>query len=215
MALIIPEKKIDLISGRAIPKPANKQDTDAIMPARFLKEITFRNMGTYVYAGERFRDNVEIQSHPFNNPKYAGANILLAGADYGCGSSREHAPQGLLRYGIKAIVAEGFHEIFAGNCAAIGLVPVTMDKKHIERLVQLASSEFPCQFSINLNEKILTYSEPILHTSYIPESFPIDLPEGRRQAFLNGTWDAMAVLQANEKEAEQTRKSLPYIYMKR
>ena len=207
MALIIPEKVIAQISGRAMPKPTNDQNTDDIMPARFLKEITFKNMGQYVYADERVKEGKPVLEHPFNNPRYAGADILLAGANYGCGSSREHAPQGLLRYGIKAIIAEGFAEIFAGNCAAIGLVPVTTPKKDLQILVNALEEHPQLILNLNLENKSLNYGIAMGPIG----TMPIDLPEGRRQAFLSGTWDAMAVLQANASQAEQVRARLPYM----
>lgn len=207
MALIIPEKRIVNISGRAIPKPSNDQNTDDIMPARFLKEITFKNMGVYVYQDERFKDNETIFDHPFNDSHYAGGNILLAGANYGCGSSREHAPQGLYRFGIRAIVAESFAEIFAGNCAMIGLVPITASRNNIETLVETVKKYPETNVTLFLESKGISYQSldgPV-------GNFPIDLPEGRRQAFLNGTWDSMAVLQANQEDIEKVRTRLPYI----
>ena len=205
MGLVIPEKRISYISGSAIPKLANDQNTDDIMPARFLKEITFKNMGKYVYHNERFKDGLPILGHPFD--KYSGANILLAGANYGCGSSREHAPQGLLRYGIKAIVAESFAEIFAGNCAMTGLVPVTAPRTHIESLAKRVESE-NIEIELDLDKKILYWRSREQGDEQIVS---VDLPEGRRQAFLSGTWDSMAVLQSNPDEVEKVRKSLPYI----
>jgi 3-isopropylmalate/(R)-2-methylmalate dehydratase small subunit len=213
MTLVIPEKIIAVVSGRAVPKTANKQNTDDIMPAQFLKEITFRNMGQYVYDGERKRDG---ETHPFNDRRYFKPKILLAGADYGCGSSREHAPQGLYRWGIQAIVAESFHEIFAGNCAAIGLVGVTAKTEDIRSLAELVSKDPKIEVFVDLCRKEVSYFNNIEANCIQPALkptglFSIDLPEGRRQAFLNGTWDAMAVLQANQEDAEKVRARLPYI----
>lgn len=205
MALRIPEKAIVQITGRAIPKLANDQNTDDIMPARFLKEITFRNMGEYVYADERVKEGMRVTNHPFE--EYAGGKILLAGANYGCGSSREHAPQGLYRFGIRAIVAESFAEIFAGNCAMIGLVPVTAHRADIERLAGFVKSYPDMDLSLFLDYKSLDYD--VLEGPM--GRFDIDLPEGRRQAFLNGTWDSMAVLQANQEEAENVGRRLGYL----
>ncbi|MDP1729023.1 MAG: 3-isopropylmalate dehydratase small subunit [archaeon] len=204
MALVIPEKRIAHIVGRAIPKPANDQNTDDIMPARYLKEITFKDMGKYVYADERFMAGITNPLHPFNESKYNGANILLAGANYGCGSSREHAPQGLLKYGIKAIVAESFAEIFAGNCAAIGIVPVTMDRSNIELLVSETEQNPKGEFVLDLVIKSLEFNRSA-------QGLGFDIPEGRRRAFLNGTWDSMAVLQQNQEQVELVRKNISYL----
>ena len=107
----IEENIILEIKGKAIPKTTNDQNTDDIIPARFMKEITFANMGKYAYYDERYKDGEEIAEHPLN--KYQGGTILIGGANYGCGSSREHAPQALHRYGIKAVIAESFAEIFS------------------------------------------------------------------------------------------------------
>src|SRR3989344_8528507 len=125
-SLKIQEKAIEKIVGKAIPKPSNDQNTDDIVPARYLKEITFAKMGNYAYFDERFKDGKEVKEHVFNQPAHKGAKVLIAGANYGCGSSREHAPQALKRFGIDAIIAESFAEIFAGNCASLGIVGVTV-----------------------------------------------------------------------------------------
>jgi 3-isopropylmalate/(R)-2-methylmalate dehydratase small subunit len=214
----IEDKVISRIVGRAIPKPAAKQNTDDILPAQYLKEITFANMGKYVYDGERFKNGIPVAEHPFNDPQYAGRNILLAGADYGCGSSREHAPQGLYRFGIRAIVAESFHEIFAGNCASIGLVAVTAKKEDVEELVYEVNRAPLLDFQIDLNRKKLSYLA--MAVGYGPNKcassveLDIDLPEGRRQAFLNGTWDALSVLGTNEEGIKKAEESLEYLKFK-
>jgi 3-isopropylmalate/(R)-2-methylmalate dehydratase small subunit len=213
MTLIIQDKIIACVSGRAVPKLANDQNTDDIMPARFLKEITFARMGEYVYTDERMLNG---RDHPFNDSRYAGAKILLVGNNFGCGSSREHAPQGLYRWGIRAIVAEGFAEIFAGNCAAIGIVPVTASINDIRGLAQLVGSSPEMTIDVDLCRKELVYwskdrRDLVLKPETPLGTFNIDLPDGRRQAFLNGTWDAMAVLQANQERAEQVRQRLPYL----
>lgn len=205
--MIIEDKIISQIEGIAVPKLANKQNTDDILPARFLKEITFANMGKYVYDGERNKDGKPVTEHPFNDPKYAGGNILLAGADYGCGSSREHAPQGLYRFGIRAIIAESFHEIFAGNCASIGLVAVTVPKSCIEQLAEYVRVDPSIKFKIDLTEKILSYKG----VKYDVNTMPFDIPEGRRQAFLNGTWDSLSVLGMNEEGIRKVEETLPYL----
>ncbi len=207
--LIILEKVIKIIEGTAIPKPANDQNTDDIVPARYLKEITFANMGEYAYHDERFKDGITVQDHPFNDTKYQGGNILIAGANYGCGSSREHAPQALMRYGIKGIIAESFAEIFAGNCASLGIVGVTAPSENISDLVELVQ-EFPeAKFKIDLNNKSVLYKYDTAEIDFF-----FEIPEGRRQSFLNGTWDAMAVLQRDEEGIKRVEEKLPYLHFK-
>lgn len=190
------------IKGTVIPKTTNDQNTDDILPARFLIEITFKKMGDYVYRDERFKNGKENKNHPFNDPKYKDGTILLAGANYGCGSSREHAPQGLYRYGIKAIIAESFAEIFAGNCASLGVIGITIPKTEIEKLERKIKEDPNSEVNIDLEEKTIKYGD---------DKVSFDIPEGRRQSFINGTWDAMAVLQKNEEEVNKTSENLEYL----
>lgn len=200
--ITIKGKIIKNITGRAVPKPENDQNTDDIVPARYLKEITFRNMGEYVYYDERFKNGNPIKEHPFNNEKYQGSAILIAGANYGCGSSREHAPQALYRYGIRAIIAESFAEIFAGNCASLGIVGITIPAKEIKKLADYVKKNPSVEFNIDLENKVINYNK---------RTVEFDMPEGRRQSFLNGTWDAMAILQKNERDVEEIVKRLDYL----
>lgn len=193
------------IKARAIPKPANDQNTDDIIPARYLKEITFKNMGEYAYFDERYVDSKAVLDHPLNSEKYKSASILIGGANYGCGSSREHAPQALKRFGIDAIVAESFAEIFAGNCASLGLVGVTVSKDEIAKIVGFIEKNPGEEIEIDLEKKIIRYDELEIEC---------DIPEGRRQSFLNGTWDAMAVLLENQKGIQEIASKLPYLHFK-
>jgi 3-isopropylmalate/(R)-2-methylmalate dehydratase small subunit len=202
---MIKENIIDKVVGRAIPKPANDQNTDDIIPARFMKEITFANMGKYVYFDERNKDGKEITTHPFNDPQYRTGNILVAGANYGCGSSREHAPQALYRYGIRAIIAESFAEIFAGNCASLGIVGVIVPKTEIVSLIEFVTNNPSAEVIVDLKEKKVKYES---------KEVAFDILEGRRQAFLNGTWDALTILQQNKDGIKSVEQKLPYLHFK-
>jgi len=130
---------------------------------------------------------------------------LITGSNYGCGSSREHAPQALHRFGINAIIAESFAEIFAGNCASLGVVGVTVSAKDIVDLLNAVKQNPQTLFEINLNAKTVSYNG---------RSANFEMPEGRRQAFLNGTWDALAVLQQNESSIKKTESRLVYLKYK-
>jgi len=196
---------ITSVVGRGIPKTQNDQNTDDIIPARFMKEITFASMGKYVYYDERFKDGKLVPTHPLNDAKYSGGIILIAGANFGCGSSREHAPQALFRYGIKAIVAESFAEIFAGNCATLGIVGVTLPATEIALLAAEITKNPSTEITINLSEKKITYNK---------KSAALELPEGRRQSFLNGTWDALSVLAQKKSEILSTEKKIDYLQFK-
>lgn len=203
--MVIKEKAIVSVKGTAIPKPANDQNTDDIVPGRYLKEITFKNMGNYVYFDERFKNRKIVENYPFNNANYKDASILIAGANYGCGSSREHAPQALKRFGINAIIAESFAEIFAGNCASLGIVTATVSSKSIAELVSIVEKNPSTEFDINLEEKTISHAGEIVM---------FEIPEGRRRAFLNGTWDAMAILARNQKQIEKAKQRIEYLSFK-
>lgn len=202
---MIKENIIDKVVGRAIPKPANDQNTDDIIPARFMKEITFANMGKYAYYDERNKDGKEVLTHPFNDPLFRGGNILVAGANYGCGSSREHAPQALYRYGIRAIIAESFAEIFAGNCASLGIVGVTISSSEIVSLIEFIKKNPNTQVIVDLKDKKVKYAG---------KEVPLEIIEGRRQAFLNGTWDALTILQQNKAGIKSVEEKLAYLKFK-
>src|SRR5690349_21828607 len=122
---------IKSVKGRAVAVSGDDIDTDRIMPARYLKCVTFASIGQYAFQDERFAQDGEPKGHPLDAPAHKGASVLVVNKNFGCGSSREHAPQGILRFGIKAIVGESFAEIFAGNCAAIGLPAVTASEKDV------------------------------------------------------------------------------------
>jgi len=197
----IEENIIKNVIGQAIPKTKNDQNTDDIVPARFLKEITFANMGTYAYYDERVKDGEEMEDHPLN--KYKGAIILIGGANYGCGSSREHAPQALLRYGIKAIIAESFAEIFAGNCASLGVVGVMIPRSEIDALANFVKENPKTEVIIDLNNKLVKYND---------KEISLEMIEGRRQSFLNGTWDALTILQQNQDGIKKVEDNLAYLH---
>lgn len=205
MGIIISELVIENVKGRAIPKPENDQNTDDILPARFLKEITFKNMGKYVYFDERFKDEEIIDAHPFNNSIYQGGNLLIGGKNYGTGSSRQHAVEGLKRYGIDLIIAESFAEIFAGNCEILGVPTVTVSAEKISELINYVENNPSTEFEVDLKEKVIRYDEKIVY---------FNMPKERRQAFLTGTWDSLILLQQNEEDIKRVEEELPYLHFK-
>ncbi|MCX7787445.1 MAG: 3-isopropylmalate dehydratase small subunit [Spirochaetes bacterium] len=180
---------IEHIKGRGLPLPENDVDTDRIIPARYLKFITFEGLGAYAFYDERFDEQGKPKPHPFNDPKYSGATILLAGANFGCGSSREHAPQALYRFGIRAIIAPSFAEIFAGNATAIGMPTVMVSPLHWEALIALVTQNPQTEIHIDLKQKTLSTTSGW--------TCPVEMNEGYRKAFLEGSWDTTAVLLAN------------------
>src|SRR6476620_623566 len=143
-------ENIQIVEGRALPIRGEDIDTDRIMPARFLKSITFEGLDTHVFEDDRLAAKRSGQVHPFDEPKYQGASILVANRNFGAGSSREHAPQGLRRWGIRAIVAESFAEIFFGNSLMIGLACLTAPASEVEKLLALVEREPTAMLKIDL-----------------------------------------------------------------
>ena len=194
--------EITKISGTAVPIHGNDIDTDRIIPARYLKEPTFARMGGYPFFDERFDSAGKKKDHPFNDPEYKGASILFVNNNFGCGSSREHAPQALYRFGIKAIVGESFAAIFAGNCTMMGLPAVVVAAKDIEQLMKSVEDDPQTEYSVDLEDKTLSYGN---------QRIAIDLPETYRTALTKGFWDSTALLRSNLEQVKRTAAKLPYM----
>ncbi len=195
--------KINQIEGKAVPVEGNDIDTDRIIPARYLKEITFTNMGKYPFYDERFDAQGKPKGHPFDLPQFAGSNILLVNQNFGCGSSREHAPQSLMRWGIKAVIGESFAEIFAGNCTMLGIPTATVSQAEMARLQALAKEKPQTKFLLDLDKKVL-FSEGKEHLKF-------DIHESKRNALVNGTWDSTSLLLANAPKTSAVAGKLPYV----
>ena len=197
------ESKNIRVAGRAIPVRGNDIDTDRIVPARYLKESTFARMGEYPFYDERFDAQGNLKPHPLNDASFKGASILLVNKNFGCGSSREHAPQALHRFGIHAIVGESFAGIFAGNCVMLGIPAVTVGERDIEELMRLAESDPQTHFALDIETKKLSYGAG--------KSAPVAIPETARQALLEGSWDSTAMLHANLDKVRNVAATLPYM----
>jgi 3-isopropylmalate/(R)-2-methylmalate dehydratase small subunit len=194
--------KITQVSGRGVPIRGNDIDTDRIIPARYLKEPTFARMGEYPFFDERFDSAGKKKDHPFNDPEYKGASILFVNKNFGCGSSREHAPQALYRFGVKAIVGESFAAIFAGNCTMMGLPAVVVGAKEIEQLMKSVEDNTRTEYTVDLETKSISYGN---------QKVAIDLPETYRTALTKGFWDSTALLRANLEQVKKTAAKLPYV----
>ncbi len=199
---VMPTGPITRVVGRAIPMPGDDIDTDRIMPARFLRVLTFEGLGEHVFEDDRRACAGGASSHPFDDPRFRGASILLAGRNFGCGSSREHAPQGLLRHGIRAIVGESFSEIFFGNAAALGMPCVSADRRAIADLVVLVNGEPTAEVAVDL---------AAMRVKAGRIDVPIALPGGVRDAFLSGAWDGTGLLLERFDEVRRLAGRLPYI----
>jgi 3-isopropylmalate/(R)-2-methylmalate dehydratase small subunit len=194
--------KVTRIRGTAVPIRGNDIDTDRIIPARYLKEPTFARMGEYPFFDERFDASGRRKDHPFNDPEYKGAGVLFVNKNFGCGSSREHAPQALYRFGVQAIVGESFAAIFAGNCTMMGVPVVTVSAKEMEQLMKSVEENPRTQYTVDLESKTLSYGDC---------KIAIDLPETYRIALTTGSWDSTALLRANLEEVRKAAAKLPYI----
>ena len=191
-------RTIDHIEGKAIPLRGDNIDTDRIIPARYLKAVTFDGLGNHVFED----DKVSMPDHPFCNPNYESAKVLLANSNFGSGSSREHAPQALKRWGIDACVAESFSEIFRGNSLAIGLPCFTANQVELE---------FVMSFVENAPDTKIVVSTSDLRLWINAKTIELTMPDGMRDALLKGYWDATGMLLEHFKEVHATAKRLPYM----
>src|SRR5262245_16267746 len=194
--------KITKVTGTAVPIKGNDIDTDRIIPARYLKEVTFARMGNYPFFDERFDQSGKKKDHPLNDPEYRGASILFVNKNFGCGSSREHAPQALYRFGIKAIVGESFAAIFAGNCTMMGLPAVVVGAKEMDQLIKSVEENPRTEYSVDLESKTISYGNQKLR---------LDMPETYRTALTQGYWDSTALLRANLDQVKLIATKLPYM----
>ncbi len=195
---IPPIGKISNIIGQCIPLIGNDIDTDRIIPARFLKCVNFDSLGESVFADDR--KNLKGM-HPFDLEKNKNASILVVNSNFGCGSSREHAPQALLRWGIKAIIGESFADIFYSNCIAIGIPCFTLTKELIQKIQKDKDDKF-LFLEIDLKKSLAKSKDLNLN---------LEIKESSRKMFLSGEWDATSTLLGNENLIENKFLQLPYI----
>ncbi|MBE9012962.1 3-isopropylmalate dehydratase small subunit [Pseudanabaenaceae cyanobacterium LEGE 13415] len=191
--------EVKTITGRGIPLVGNDIDTDRIIPARFLRCVTFDGLGAQVFADDR----TQLQGqHPFDLPQYQGATVLIVNGNFGCGSSREHAPQAIAKWGIQAIIGESFAEIFFGNCVAIGIPCITADPSVTSQLQKLVETDPQAEVLVDLDQMKVRCG-----------SFEADLsiPSGARQMLTSGTWDACGQLVSQAEQIQATAAKLPYV----
>jgi len=189
------------VEGTTVVLRGDDIDTDRIIPARFLKCVTFDGLGEQAFADDR----AELAgAHPFDRPDHQGARLLLVNRNFGCGSSREHAPQALMRWGIRAVVGESFAEIFHGNCLALGIPCLILD--HVTMLDLQQSAEPSVSFRLDLES--LELQAPL---STGERSWALEMAPGLRSMFLSGQWDATSQLLAQDQALLQTAAGLPYL----
>ncbi|MFK7820800.1 MAG: 3-isopropylmalate dehydratase small subunit 2 [Planctomycetaceae bacterium] len=190
--------QITSVTGSAVPLLLDDIDTDRIIPARFLRCVTFDGLGEHVFADDR----EQTDNHPFDNPQFGNGCILIAGRNFGCGSSREHAPQALMRWGIKAVVAESYAEIFFGNCTSLGIPAVTADRKFLQQMNDAALADSAQEFHLDLAARTLSFAD---------SETPVAIPDGAHEALTTGQWDFLSQLLAAGERIDQAAAKLPYV----
>ncbi|MBV0922700.1 3-isopropylmalate dehydratase small subunit [Halomicroarcula limicola] len=214
----IPE--VDYVEGTGIPIRGNDIDTDQIIPARFMKVVTFDGLGEFAFFDVRFDDEDNPKDHPMNEERFQDANVMVVNSNFGCGSSREHAPQALMRWGIDAIIGESFAEIFAGNCLALGIPTVTADHETINALQQWVDDNPDGRIEVDVAAETVRYGVPESDDSGAEQNSErsalgneanVSVDDAQRQALVEGIWDTTALMKANRNAIEETAAQLPYL----
>jgi 3-isopropylmalate/(R)-2-methylmalate dehydratase small subunit len=192
------------VAGRPVPLPGNDIDTDRIIPARFMTAITFDGLGEKAFCDVRFDADGRELPHPMNDPRYRakGPQIAVVNKNFGCGSSREHAPQALQRWGIQALVGESFADIFFGNCVALGIPCVTASERDVGRLIEAIQQDPAHELVVDLEKSTASFRDLVI---------PVRMPDGARQQLLAGNWDATRTLLDASDRVRSTADRLPYL----
>jgi 3-isopropylmalate/(R)-2-methylmalate dehydratase small subunit len=195
-------EKITKVQGRGVYVAGDDIDTDRIIPARFMKCVTFDGLGQYLFNDVRFEEDGTKKAHPLNDPKHAGASILLSNANFGCGSSREHAPQAIAKFGIRAVVAESFAEIFFGNSTTLGMPCVSVTRDAVLALAKAIEADPTVELTIDLEQSTV---------SALGLSFPATIKPAARDALVKGEWDPIGQLLDGAEQVKKTAASLVYL----
>jgi 3-isopropylmalate/(R)-2-methylmalate dehydratase small subunit len=196
----IPE--VDAVSGTGVPIRGNDIDTDQIIPARFMKVVTFDGLGQFAFFDQRFDDDDTQKEHPMNEERFKDASVMVVNSNFGCGSSREHAPQALMRWGIDALVGDSFAEIFAGNCLALGIPTVTADSETVTALQEWVDEHPDGTIDVDVEAETVTYGD---------RTVDVTVDDAQRKALIDGVWDTTALMKSNAQAVRETAESLPYV----
>jgi 3-isopropylmalate/(R)-2-methylmalate dehydratase small subunit len=194
--------KITKVTGRAVYVAGDDIDTDRIIPARFMKCVTFDGLGEHLFHDVRFDEKGGKKPHALNDPRFAGATILLSNANFGCGSSREHAPQAIAKYGFKAVIAENFAEIFFGNSTTLGMPCVSVSREAVLALAGAVEADPSVELAIDLTAKTVTAGSL---------SFPFTMKPGALDALTKGEWDPIGQLLDGAERTKAVAARLPYL----
>lgn len=195
-------RRIGTIEGTGVPVPGHDIDTDRIIPARFLKSITFEGLDAHVFEDDRKGARERSETHPFDDPAYQGGSVLLVNRNFGCGSSREHAPQALQRWGVRVVVGESFSEIFFGNSLALGLPCITVSDSEANALIAEVT-RYP--------KTVLTVDVPNLTITAGNLTVKATMPKSAQEALVTGAWDATGMLLDEYQEVQAVAARLPYV----
>ena len=194
------DQHITEASGTGVPIPGDDIDTDQILPARFMKEVTFDNMANYLFYDARRDENDELNDHPLN--RFEGASIAVVNQNIGCGSSREHAPQAMMRWGIDGIVGESFAEIFHDNCKSLGIPAISASYEEVVALQEWIEENPDGEIEINVENETVTYDETVIEG---------DIDGAMQEALVEGIWDTTTLMYSNLSKVEQIVAELPYV----
>ncbi|WP_299234915.1 3-isopropylmalate dehydratase small subunit [Natronomonas sp.] len=194
------EQHITEVSGTGVPIPGDDIDTDQILPARFMKEVTFDNMADYLFYDARRDDDGERNEHPLN--RFEGASIAVVNSNFGCGSSREHAPQAMMRWGVDGVVGESYAEIFRDNCKSIGIPAVTTDHETVTELQAWIEDNPDGDVEIDVEGETVSYGG---------RTIDVDITDAMQEALVEGIWDTTTLMYSNMSKVETTAASLPYV----
>lgn len=196
-------ERIVAVAGTALPLRGDNIDTDRIIPARFLRSVSFEGLEQHLFADDRAQaDAAAPGSHPVSSPRFLGASILLVNANFGCGSSREHAPQAIRRRGVKAVIGQSFSEIFFGNSVALGMPCVSAAAADVETLMAQVEEDPGLVLQLDLSRLVVSVGD---------REIGVALPAPARDAFLTGSWDATGLLLDRFDEVRRVAGRLPYV----
>ncbi len=194
---------VPTVTGRAVFIPGADIDTDRIIPARFMKCVTFDGLGEFAFYDVRFDEHGVKTKHPLNDPRFTEASILVAGENFGCGSSREHAPQSLRKYGFNGVIAESFAEIFYGNSTTLAMPCVMASAADIVKIKDAVEADPPTEITIDVKSLKVRSSGGL--------DISVTMPDSAREALLSGRWDPIQELLDNESAIEKKAKELHYV----
>ena len=200
-------EKITQVTGCGVYVPGDDIDTDRIIPARFMKCVTFDGLGEFAFADAKAAEKAAGRLHPLDDSRFNGATVLISGSNFGCGSSREHAPQALYRYGFRAIIAESFAEIFFGNSTTLGIPCVKMTKQDISALGALIEKTPSALITLDLTEQKVTVDDVDFRAQF-------SIPGHAREPLMNGRWDSIADLVDGLDDVKARVASIPYLSLK-